>query len=94
MEKIHKESDRHKDMDKSVDKDFALTIGIFSDRFALRAFRTVRRGPTSSIYKENHDKPRNNTCRTTGYCYINQIESISVNDMSRRISKISQGSSD
>ena len=35
MEKIHKESVRHRDMDKSVDKDIALTIGIFSDRFAL-----------------------------------------------------------
>ena len=94
MEKIHKESARHRDMDKSVDKDTASTIGIFSDRFALRTLRTVRVGPTGSNYKENHDKPGNHTCRTTGYCYINQIESISVNDMSRRISKISQGSSD
>ena len=40
---------------------------------------------------DNLDKLGNNTCKTTGYCYINQIESISVNDMSRRISKISRG---
>ena len=45
MEKIHKESVRHRDMDKSVDKDIASTIGIFSDRFAPRALRTVRVGP-------------------------------------------------
>ena len=36
MEKIPKESVRLRGMAKSVGKDFALTIGIFSDRFALR----------------------------------------------------------